>query len=205
MCSIRQACCATLFALLTVGGICPAQDDPQLLAPEAFYALKAKLGGKLNDPLMLGAAEQLAKEGLHKVQNDIERFCADQPDHNYPQHINQLVVTDKPYMLPGFYANPFTAGSASDLDAREVPFGWSESAPGNFSYLQMYNAAGAVQGYVLVLYGRSRESGTDITGDGVPDGVVFSIGSWLPTIDPLSPGFVFYSGGQAVKLSMKQG
>src|SRR5439155_481578 len=121
------------------------------------------------------AAEARTKQLLHGVQLGLERFAVDSVEMNhaatprYPGSMTELVRSN--YLLGGIYANPFTAASATELNALDIPFGWSAIAPGNFSYLKQYAADGQVSGYVLVAYGALPENGGDINGDGINDGV----------------------------------
>ncbi|MCC7476858.1 hypothetical protein IT575_00235 [bacterium] len=167
-------------------------------ASAEFYFNKRE--GRL-DP---AAALDLARSQLHNLQLQLERFSVDysppdveglswrEQERRYPEAISALV--QETYCLPGFYANPFTASSPIELNAREVPFGWTEEAPGNFSYLKHYNQAGMVDGYCLLLYADSLEAGRDATGDGVSDGVAL----WLSSNINLAKPETFYCGSQRV-------
>ena len=79
----------------------------------------------------------------------------------------------------------------------EVPFGWTENAPGNFSYLQAYDDAGAVKGYFLVLYGARADGGMDVTGDGQPDGVIMTLFSGIERM-PFTARYL--SGGREIEI-----
>jgi len=161
----------------------PAQEEQPLkpMTEAQFWAAKAAAGGVLNDELTIQAVN-MTKQKLHGVQLALERFAVDRPDSTYPQHINQVVREG--YIDAGFYANPFTAASADARDAVEVPFGWSDQHPGNFSYIQRYDP--------------TREMGQDVDGDGQPDGVIIMLESSMVPFEQLSEDV--YSGGRPVKL-----
>ncbi len=167
-------------------------------ATAEFYFNKRE--GRLDS----AAALDLAKTQLHALQLAVERFSVDysppdveglswdQQERRYPEAISALV--QETYTLAGFYANPFTAASPIELNAREMPFGWTEDAPGNFSYLKHYSPAGNVDGYCLLLYAASLDAGRDVTGDGVSDGVAL----WLSSNMDLTKPEVFYCGSQRI-------
>jgi hypothetical protein len=185
-------CC---FAFLL---LCGAANAPSKLAADMaakYFKAKAAAGGVLT-PELGASAEELAMQDVHEVQLALERYAVDREDSAYPQHINQLVLTK--YLAAGLYANPFTAKAADALDAQEVPFGWTKRAPGNFSYLQIYNHDGLVVGYCLVAYGADPNGGADVTGDGKPDGVIVTLAS---SHVPFSDDTKFYSGGRVVPLT----
>lgn len=186
--------CALLLPLAS-----PAQEEqaPQV-DPAAFFAAKAAAGGELDLALAVDALE-LLKLDIYAVQLEIERWAVEH-DGNYPQHINQILIKQLPGLQPGFYANPFTAQSANGLDAIELPFGWTEDAPGNFSYIQIYDELGDVTGYNLLAYGADRASGQDVDGDGEPDGVVLWLASSAVPF-PSGPTTLL-SGGRPVTLDM---
>jgi len=142
-----------------------------------FFASKAAMDGEL-DEAMTDQAISMVKQQLHSIQLGLERWSVDDPDGFYPHSINQLVSPMgewDSYLPAGFYANPFTAGSADELDAMCVPFGWSELAPGNFSYLTHYDEQGNVTSYMLIGYGPERDRGWDLDGDGEPEGMIITL------------------------------
>jgi hypothetical protein len=205
------------FVLTVMLAVCfahiaaPAQEEEPGIDSAQFFAAKAAAGGKLDEALAW-QAKDLVMQGVRAVQLAVERYAVDNPGGFYPQHINQVVIARLPggklsdlaggpgYIAAGFYANPFTANTAEALDAVEVPFGWSDQHPGNFSYLQIYNEAGNVIGYVLLGYGPTRESGQDVDGDGQPDGVILSLAS---SSEPFPNGLVtFISDGRPVTIAM---
>jgi hypothetical protein len=208
---------ALLLFICTAGPWAALAEEPSVfpdkVSTEAFFAAKAAAGGVLDTALQQQALA-LAKQDVHQVQLFIERYGVDNewPDpstqedvSHYPQHINQLVIGKYPYGQPGFYANPFTANSADELNAQEMPFGWTEQSPGNFSYLQRYDEYGDILAYMLILWGPTADSGFDITGDGKPDGAVMTLESGVPIpgdapMEPVHGPTVFYSGGKAVTI-----
>ena len=128
---------------------------------------------------------------LHNLQLQIERFSVDhrigdEPgEYFYPLSLSQLVIgacceehgPGGPYMEPGLYPNPFSAGSESELNALQVPSGWSAQAVGNFSYMFQFDDSGRVIGYVLIGWGPEQQGGLDIDGDGQPDGAQLLLSS----------------------------
>jgi len=204
-----------LLLLCTIGPLGAFAEEPSVFpdkaGTEAFFTAKAAAGGVL-DAALQEQALMLAKQDVHQVQLFIERYGVDnegpgtKPDQkfsHYPQHINQLVIGKYSYAQPGLYANPYTANSADELNAQEVPFGWTERSPGNFSYLQRYDEHGDILAYMLILWGPAADSGFDITGDGKPDGVAQTLESGVtvgsgPSMAPVHGPTVFYSGGKAV-------
>jgi hypothetical protein len=80
---------------------------------------------------------------------------------------------------PGFYANPYTASGMADFNAQAVPFGWTEQAVGNFTYLTQRNAAGLTDGFMLIGWGPDEHAGLDLDGDGESDGAVVILASEL--------------------------
>jgi hypothetical protein len=204
----------TLIALLFLSaiGLAGARADepgpPTPVDPAAFYAAKAAAGGVL-DAALEELALSLAKQDVHAVQLYIERFGVDhlmpsagstRRESHYPQHVNQLLLGNPPYAQPGLYANPFTAGAADELDAQEVPFGWTPQSPGNFSYLQWYDEHGGVLGYMLVLWGPRDGAGLDLSGDGKGDGVAMTLLSGAQEMRESAP-LEFYSGGRKVVIA----
>lgn len=184
---------------------------PEQARTEAFFSAKAATGGVL-DVALKDQALALAKQDIHQVQLYIERYGFDHgvpgasPDgkvSRYPQHINQLVIGKYSYAQPGLYANPYTANSAEELNAQEVPYGWTEQSPGNFSYLQRYDENDDILAYILILWGPTANSGLDITGDGEPDGAAMTLENGVtvgsePPMGPVRGKSVFYSGGKQV-------
>ena len=165
-----------------------------------FFAAKHAAGGRLNKKLSR-QAEVIAQQNLRKIQRALAQWAVDH-EGLYPQHINQLSLGAAPYLPAGFYANPFTAQMYAEHNTAEVPLGWTAGAPGNFSYLQYYDEAGDVTGYLLLAYGASRASGQDVDGDGRSDGVISVLAS-SPDLLPASPA-TFYSGGRRLTLTMSR-
>jgi hypothetical protein len=191
----------TMLAVCIAHAAAPAQDDVMALpmSREAFWEAKAAAGGVLDEELAR-MATAMTVEHMHWLQLSIERYLVDQRGVSYPQHINQLLIGEMATAEPGIYANPFTSDAAEHRDAVEVPFGWSEMHPGNFSYIQIYDEAGNVTGYILIGYGPTRESGQDMDGDGQPDGVVISLAS---SVRPFPNGLAsFISDGRPVTIDM---
>ncbi len=203
------------LASLVTSATRPA-DEP-LDERQKFFAT-VTTGEVQGDELYDLQLEQLKTE-LHYIQLEVERYSVDysiscEPaGTRYPQSMNQLVAETYSeyrdamlaYARPGFYANPFTASGADDLNAVCVPFGWTEDAVGNYSYLLHLDDFGNVVGYMIVGYGNKLDSGFDIDGDGQLDGVVISLSS-----GPMSEkdNEVFYDNGRVVvdrKLSGETG
>ena len=184
-------CCAHVAA--------PAQDEQPTLPADEFFAAKAEAGGALDQAMTISAVH-LAQLGLHTVQVGLELWAVQYGNGHYPQHVNQMVSEPSKSIELGIYANPFTSNAWDHFDAVEVPFGWSEMHPGNFSYLQIYDESGNVIGYVLLGYGPTRESGQDVDGDGEPDGVILSLAS---SSEPFPNGLTtFISDGRPVTIDM---
>jgi hypothetical protein len=164
-----------LFLLLLLTSVSFAAE----LGPEArmlgadpdYYAAKALHG------LDIAAANAKTIEVLHYIQLAVERYSIDNNDM-YPESIDTLV--QQGYLLPGLYINPVASSDGLALNAKDVPFGWSEIAPGNFTYLKKYNSDGDVVAYLLVAYGADTThpgSGgvNDVNLDGKPDGVILML------------------------------
>lgn len=208
----RAATALIALLFLSTAGLAGARADEQAppppVDPAAFFAAKAAAGGVL-DPTLEAQALELARQDVHAVQLCIERFGVDHlmpspgragRESHYPQHVNQLLLGSPPYAQPGFYANPFTAGAADELNAQEAPFGWTPQAPGNFSYLQWYDEHGGVLGYMFVLWGPRDGEGLDLSGDGKGDGVAMTLMSGAQAMRESTP-LEFYSGGKKVVIA----
>ncbi len=170
--------CAILFFLTcsTAGAIAAYTPETGLLgADHAYYEAKGKHG------LDAKSANIKVKQLLHAVQLGLERFAVDNPTGNYPDSIDQLV--QQRYLIQGLYINPVTSVNGDVPNARDVPFGWSDVAPGNFTYLKRYDGSGGVTGYALVGYGASLESAgvADFNADGTHDGTIILLASGLAT------------------------
>jgi hypothetical protein len=192
-----------LGAASIVQGLSPGIARYEENAETRFF--QARSNQAVEAPLLMEKdAIYLTIQNIHYVQLQTERYSVDTPSRAYPQHVNELTVLG--YCDPGFYANPYLSTSPAERNAHEVPFGWTEDAPGNFSYLQHYSADGAVDAYVLVGYGPRPDEGIDITGDGKPDGIVVWLQSGCvepgSTEDPLVGASRFFSGGKEVILSL---
>lgn len=143
------------------------QTAPELRGNELDSARRAELGME-----------------LHNLQLQIERFSidhriGDEPGEVfYPLNLSLLVIgaccaehgPGGSYMEAGLYPNPFSASSTSELNAMQVPCGWTAEAVGNFSYLQHFDDSGRVISYALIGWGPDQHGGLDIDGDGRPDG-----------------------------------
>lgn len=168
-------------------------------ATQEFYYNKKQ--GRVDN----AAATDLAKSQLHNLQLGLERFSVDysppdqpglswdQQERRYPEAISDLVL--ETYCLPGFYANPFTAASPVALNAHEVPFGWTEQSPGNFTYLKHYTQEGNVDGYALILWAAEPGVGNDVDGDGQADGTALVLTS---IFNSPAGKVALYSGSQRV-------
>jgi len=77
--------------------------------------------------------------------------------------------------------NQVTSLKGDAPNAREVPFGWSDIAPGNFTYLKRYDAKGHVVGYMLVGYAATPESADriDMDQNGETDGAIIVLVSGI--------------------------
>lgn len=136
-----------------------------------------------NQTEVVGEVQQYLMNSLAQLQIELERWSIDHsPDGvegeafedstcYYPDSMTLLIIEG--YITDGIYNNPLRSVNTSE--AIEVPFGWSEIAPGNFSYLKHYDDSAHVIGYILLLYGHASGDGWDITGDGVPDGVIWAL------------------------------
>lgn len=162
------------------------------------------------DPQIQARLAQVKVE-LHNLQLAVERFGVDHRvsdegygTSRYPHSLSQLVVaTDghERYIAPGFYHNPFAPGADGGLNATQVPFGWTEQAVGNFSYLTQHNDAGEVVAYVLVGYGPATGTGTfSITADEQPDGIIVTMTSG--SVDHQTPQ-VCYDNGRLVEIDWR--
>jgi hypothetical protein len=163
-------------------------EATQLGADPVYYAAKAANG------LDVEAANAKTKQLLHSMQLAIERYGVDNPKNLYPESIDVLV--HQGYLLPGLYINPVTSVDGLWRNARDVPFGWSAIAPGNFTYLKKYNPAGEVIGYVLLGYGADPENlgaggVKDVNLDGQPDGVIIMLWTQMTRED----GSVIFENG----------
>jgi hypothetical protein len=103
----------------------------------------------------------------------------------FPDSLASLVMEG--YITPGFYPNAYSGDPEAKWNALNVPFGWSEIAPGNFTYLKHYNAEGRVDDHILVGYGPSADGGTDVDGDGRLDGAIITLASTNWTLQPDAP------------------
>jgi hypothetical protein len=161
-----------LSLLLPIAASAQPPETMQLGDDPAYFADKAANG------LDVEAANTKIKQLMHAMQLALERYSVDNPRRFYPDSIDQLV--QQGYLLPGLYINPITSVDGQSRNARDVPFGWSAEARGNFSYLKKYNPAGDVIGYVLLAYGADPDNlGTggvrDVNLDGKPDGVILML------------------------------
>ena len=105
----------------------------------------------------------------------------------------KLNLTPGPYYVErGFYPNPYTSSGLDRFNARQVPFGWTVDAVGNFTYLKQYDYYGEVTGFVLISWGPDPAAGLDVDGDGSPDGALAMHasrylldrnGAWIDTLD----------------------
>ena len=162
-----------IVVLLAVFCNAAPSSSQDTMAEDALAQQTGALSGL--DSAQTEAAIAVVKQQLHGVQLALERWSVDDPGYFYPESINQLVVPwekSRSYLPTGFYDNPFTAAGEDETDAMCVPFGWSELAPGNFSYLAQYDRKGHATGYLLVGYGLERESKWDLDGDGEPEGII---------------------------------
>ncbi len=196
---------ATLCTI-ALAGLARAEDVPAPDQRATFY--EAKASGVLFGEALDRAAVELLKAELHYVQLAAERYAVDNSptqameDNVFPFSVNELCAPmwwppqDRfiNYIDPGFYPNPVQASSDTERNAQCVPFGWNDTlSPGNFSYLTQYNKdSGKVDGYLILGYGPTRESGKDVDGDGAPDGVIIMLGSY--NIDWTQPLTLFDNG-----------
>ena len=171
-----------------------------------FYTAKA--GGEFAGDALDEAAVALLKEELHYVQLQLERYSVDYTPQDemevrvYPYSINELCAQIwsgyrrnlVSYLMPGLYPNPLRSNEATERNAQCVPFGWDDTlSPGNFSYLTRYDQeSGKVDGYLILGYGPTRDSGMDVDSDGTPDGVIIMLGSH--DIDWTQPLTLFDNG-----------
>jgi hypothetical protein len=185
--TIVGMCVVSVFNL---AGFARAEDTLQEQRVQ-FY--NAKASGELSGETLDQAAVELLKEELYYVQLQTERYSVDNSDNpskecdTYPFSVNELCAPSWSayrkdyinYIMPGFYPNPFISTETTERNAQCVPFGWNDAlSPGNFSYLSRYNKdTGKVDGYFLLGYGPTRESGKDVDGDGAPDGVIIMLSS----------------------------
>lgn len=91
---------------------------------------------------------------------------------------NRTFIDGYSHELDRFYANPYTAAAMDYYNARLVPYGWTQEAVGNFSYLKQYADDGGVCGFVLVGWGPDPDGGLDLDGDGDADGALVMMASW---------------------------
>jgi hypothetical protein len=167
----------TLVVLLILSVLAVAADIPSeanlLGADPTYFAIKAKNG---LDPV---AANIKTKQLLHGVQLGLERYSVDDPDEHYPESIDVLIREG--YLVPGMYVNPVTSVDGLYPNARDVPFGWSNIAPGNFTYLKKYDQHGKVIGYAIVGYGATLDPAhfSDWNRDGFDDGKIIILESGL--------------------------
>lgn len=180
---------ALLTAVLIPGGRALAVEA---VTPELAALREAvRTTGPAPDAMDSSARTQLYTELLYgelgRLQVAIERWSLDHAPSpgsgspRYPLSINELVrgwEGREPYIEPGIYPNPFDEEAADQASAICVPFGWSELAPGNFSYLTHVDpATGEVDSYVLVGYGPTIDSGWDLSGDFKPEGALVVLAS----------------------------
>lgn len=168
-----------LLLLTSIAAASEPGPEARLLGYDPDYFVAKSVHG-----LNVDEANARTKQLLHAIQLAVERYSIDNDDF-YPESIDMLV--QQGYLLPGLYINPVTSADGRWLNARDVPFGWSDVAPGNFTYLKKYNERGEVIGYVLVGYGADREnlgSGgvKDVNLDGKPDGSVIML--WTAMTKP---------------------
>lgn len=155
---------AMVWAQVAAGESSPTITE-ESITPEEYFATKAKL---------VMWTDTIVKQCLHGVQLGVERYAIDQPsvvrDGNridfvfYP--LNMAQVIDGGYITSGFYANPVTADSMTDCDAKAVSVGpWSPERAGNFSYIPYIGKSGKPEGYMMVGYGSTQDSAVcDIPG-----------------------------------------
>jgi len=160
-----------LSTIVVMFGVAQAENYP----PTDRDRYEEYFDQKLECGLDIQTSLDMTKQNLHGVQLALERYAVDNyPDHCYPESIDQIVLEQ--YMQPGLYPNSIL-GISVENSAMDVPFGWSDIAPGNFTYLKYYDGNGNVEGYVLVAYGVSLEDTMDVTGNGRLDGVIITLGS----------------------------
>jgi len=141
---------------------------------EDYFLRKAELEAMTNT---------MVKRCLHNVQLSVERCSVDQKpiERNgqrinvYPGNIGQLITGN--YIDPGYYANPATASSVADRNARCVSLGpWSEDKAGNFSYVAGIGPSNQPEMYMLVGYGTSP---TATSLSGIPGVVIILTSGYL--------------------------
>jgi hypothetical protein len=201
-------------------------DEPAI--PHGFYIdvrsvdlekyFQAK-GNKL--PIREIDTLDLLKQEGHALQLSLERWSVDNsppqdelgrgvayyPTHdkldfelNRPQEKFSLNYTGKKHRHrgEGFYPNPVTSDTERVWDGVQVPFGWSDAAPGNFSYVYMLDDQGRVVNYHLYFYGPYPEAGFDIDGDQISEGVIMHLAGGTTQSPP--PVGQWYCLGQPVTL-----
>jgi hypothetical protein len=196
---MKRICTMVLTGLLgaVIGGTAFAMTTNDFIQQrEAFW--QGRSTGDWDEKQQQEEAEIQLKSEMHNLQLAVERWSVDHElsdadrerswGNNYPKSLSQLLQehccsehsNSKPYSAVGFYPNPFSAGSASELNAMQVPLGWTEDAVGNFSYITQYNELGNVCAYVMIAWGADPTGGNDIDGDGESDGTVLIVAGGEP-------------------------
>jgi hypothetical protein len=175
-----------------------AGEEQQLpMDPLQFWEQRDAAGGVVGEEQQ-AMARALTGQHLDWIAAALEAYA--EAHGSYPWSIDQLFLEPQHLLLPGLYANPWTAPSIDERDGLALPWGWTELHPGNFSYLQYCGEDGSVRSFVLVGWGDDPQGGEDLTGDGVGDGVVCLRAATLDKF-PDGPWF-FFSGGREVELDI---
>lgn len=201
----------TIVLLATLGFSAQAAERVNEELAAAREVVLGEDSARTGDDALSEAIIELIKAELHRVQLAVERWGVDNSPYPpaelgiYPLSVNQLVhpwpaYEVGPYIEPGFYVNPLSRGEEGQPSAMCVPFGWHELSPGSFSYLTQINEyTGEATGYVLVGYGPTQDSQSDLDGDGEPEGVVIVLASGNLDYDvPLK----LYDSGRQVTLQL---